>query len=135
MDKGKEPWSFVEEDRDRVHLLLRLDVDAMKQMISSARQENTGGKGDGLERAAVVASLIYDGFEYFDRDVMAIRKHSRGDVTGGGLTTEWKTEGKRLPQPVRVPPLSAFNQNPTLPQSLRGVPPFPLKGPEDIRNV
>ena len=58
-------------------------------MISSARQEITGGKGDGFERTAAVASLIYDCFEYFDRDIMAIGRHSRKGVTGGKLTTEW----------------------------------------------
>ena len=74
----------MEEDGDREHLLLRLDVNAMKQMISSARQEDTAGKGNGPERAGLVASLIYDGFEYFSRETIAVGRHSRDGEMGGG---------------------------------------------------
>ena len=51
------------------------DDDAMKKMISSAGEESAAGKGDGPERAGVVASLVDNGIEYFDRDDMVIGRH------------------------------------------------------------
>ena len=74
-DEQTKPWSFSKEDRDIVHLILRLYQDAAEQMISSAGEESTAGKGDGLERAGVVASLVDNGIEYFDRDDMVIGRH------------------------------------------------------------
>ena len=56
-------------------MLSRLDDYAMKKMISSAGEEGAAGKGDGPERAGVVASLVDHGIEYFDRDDMMIGRH------------------------------------------------------------
>ena len=65
----------MEEGRDRAQLLSGSDDDAMKQMISSAGEESAAGKGDGLERVGLVASLVDNGVEYFDRDDMVIGRH------------------------------------------------------------
>ena len=65
----------MEECRDRAHLLSGPDDDAMKKMISSAREESAAGKRDGSERAGLVASLVDNGIEYFDRDDMVIGRH------------------------------------------------------------
>ena len=80
----------MKEGRDRPHLLSEPDDDAVEQMISSAGEESTAGKGDGLERAGVVASLIYDGFEYVDRDDMVIERHRMG-----GVCCAWDCIGSR----------------------------------------
>ena len=74
-DEWKEPRPFTEECWDRAHLLSGPDDDAMKKMISSAREESVAGKGKGPERAGVVASLVDDSFEYIDRDDMVIGRH------------------------------------------------------------
>ena len=74
-DEWKEPRPFAEKGRDRAHLLAGPDDDAMKQMISSAGEESAAGKGDGLERVGLVASLVDNGIEYFDRDDMVIGRH------------------------------------------------------------
>ena len=65
----------MKEGRDRAHLLAGPDDDAVEQMISSAVEESATGKGDGLERAGVVASLVDNGIEYFDRDDVMIGRH------------------------------------------------------------
>ena len=56
-------------------MLSRLDDYAMKKMISSAGEEHAAGKGGGLEGSRVVASLVDNGIEYFDRDDMVIGRH------------------------------------------------------------
>ena len=80
-DEWKEPRPFAEKGRERAHLLAGADDDAMKQMISSAGEESAAGKGDGLERAGVVASVVDNGTEYFDREDMVIGRH-RLDCAG-----------------------------------------------------
>ena len=65
----------MKEGRDRAHLPAGPDDDAVEQMISSAGEESTAGKGDGLGRAGVVASVVDNGTEYFDRDDMVIGRH------------------------------------------------------------
>ena len=98
----------MEENGDREHLLLRADANVIKQMISSSRQEVTAGKGDGPERAGVVASLVDNGIEYFDRDDMVIGRHrldsgkkysvdwteSTGGCKAGGRRINLKVEPK-----------------------------------------
>ena len=56
-------------------MLSGIDDYAMKKMISSAGEEGAASKGDGPERAGVVASLVDNGIEYFDRDDMVIGRH------------------------------------------------------------
>ena len=74
-NERKEPTPLAEKGRDRAHLLASPDDDAMKKMISSAGEESAAGKGDGPEGAGVVASLVDNGIEYFDRDDMVIGRH------------------------------------------------------------
>ena len=73
----------------------------MKKMISSAGEEGAAGKGDGPERAGVVASLVDNGIEYFDRDDMVIGRH-RLD-SGKKYSVDWtestggcKAGGRRI---------------------------------------
>ena len=65
----------MEEGRDRAHLLSGSDDDAMKQMISCAGEQSAASKGDGPERVGLVAGLVDNGIEYFDRDDMMIGRH------------------------------------------------------------
>ena len=60
-DEWKEPRPFTEEGQDRAHLLSGPDDYVMKKMISSAGEESAAGKGDGLERVGLVASLVDNG--------------------------------------------------------------------------
>ena len=55
-------------------------------MISSAREEISAGERDGPERAEMVACVIYDGFEYLDRNDRMIGRHSTYNVTRSRLT-------------------------------------------------
>ena len=55
-------------------------------MDTSARRESAAGEGDGPEGAEMVASLIYDGFEYFDGDDITVGRHLVDGGTGIGLT-------------------------------------------------
>ena len=61
-----------EESKGRAHLLAGPDDDAMEQMRSNAREESAASKGDGLEVAGVVAGLVDNGAEYFDRHDVVI---------------------------------------------------------------
>ena len=60
-----------EESKDRAYVLAGPDDDAMEQMRSSAREESAASK-DGLEVAEVVAGLVDNGVEYFNRDDVVI---------------------------------------------------------------
>ena len=112
-NERQEPWSFLEEGLDGKHLLLRLDDDAMKQMISSTRQESAACEGDIPKGAGVVASLIYDGLEYLDGEDMVTGRHPSDSVTDGRLTREGEEKRAEASGACRVHISS--NQNSSTP--------------------
>ena len=93
-DEWKKPGSFLEEGRDRKHLLLRGDDDAMKQVISSTGQQSAASQGDIPEGAAVVASFICDRLEYLDWEDLASGRHRMDGATGVGLVRQSQMEAE-----------------------------------------